>query len=214
LNENHPRTRIFIGDSDADYRRRLVEALSATGAFELVGETDSDHAAIEQMRRLEPEMALLELSAPQFDGIRLIEAAVEHRLTMCAILMFDVPPGGDVIHDALNAGARGVISKRMDAAAMLQAVGAVRSEQNERNQADRRCLTERELDVLRLTAEGFSAEDVANKLALSPATIKTYLSRIYSKLGASNKAAAVASAIRNGWLQSAVAFVLLEPPEL
>jgi two-component system nitrate/nitrite response regulator NarL len=207
----------------------LVEALSASADLEVVGEADNDQAAIEHIRLSEPEVALLELQSPRFDGIRLIEAVVQNGLTTRAILMFHAPPGGSIVHKALRAGARGVVSAQIDAAAMLEAVAAVTNGQlalsaheqtelgheiHKRNREDPLRLSERELEVLKLAAEGFTAEYIANSLVLSPATVKTYLSRIYRKLGVSNKAAAVAIAIRNGWLQLAIGVLLWEPPEL
>jgi two-component system nitrate/nitrite response regulator NarL len=223
-----PPTRVFIGDSDAHYRRHLVEEVGAARDFEVVGEAGTGQEATERMRLLDPEVALLELEAPQFDGTRLTNAAVRSRLATRTLLLFHTSPAGGVVHEALKAGARGLISKSSDAAAILEAVAAVArgevvlgtreqtalgDEIGQRKEVDPPGLTEREREVLTLAAEGFTTEYIANSINLSSATVKTYLSRIYRKLGVLNKAAAVAEAIRNGWLQIAIACLLWEPTD-
>jgi two-component system nitrate/nitrite response regulator NarL len=117
------------------------------------------------------------------------------------------------VYEAVEAGARGYISKESDADAVCDAVaaiaagetiigpetaGAIAEEIRLRAPAERTALSKREREILKLTANGDSAPEIAKQLYLSPATVKTHLQRIYQKLGVSDRAAAVAEAMRRG----------------
>jgi len=122
----------------------------------------------------------------------------------------------DLVYKAIAMGAGAYLSKEADRAAIFDAVAAVArgeaflspeiqtgltAQIRMREASARPVLTPRERQILRLTADGRSAPDIAGELHLSPATVKTHLQSLYEKLGVSDRAAAVAAAMRRGLLE-------------
>ena len=203
-------TRVLICDDHPVYRQGLAHALRRR--FDLVGEAVTGDEALERIRELHPDVAVLDMKMPGLDGMDVMTAVMRDGIATRVLFLSGYLHAGTV-YEAVEAGAAGYLSKSSDVETICDAVGAVargetvlgndaqsaiRAQIRERAPSNSPHLTPREQEVLRLTAAGLSAADVAARLYLSAATVKTHLQRIYQKLGVSDRAAAVAEAMRRG----------------
>jgi two-component system, NarL family, nitrate/nitrite response regulator NarL len=215
LTPRSARTSVLVADDHPVFRQGLVDAIKRRPDLELAGEADTGRAALEAIRRLKPDVALIDIKMPALDGIQVVRAVVRDQLPT-RVLFLSAYLERQTIYQAVEAGARGYLSKDSNAGAICDAVAAVARGQmvlapetqaaiaeeiRERTPAEPNPLSQREREILSLTAEGRSASDIALLLYLSPATVKTHLRRIYQKLGVSDRAAAVAEAMRRGLLE-------------
>jgi two-component system nitrate/nitrite response regulator NarL len=185
------RVRVVVGDDS------VAATMRRCAGIEVVAECQDATGALAAIRELRPDVAVL-------DGLGVLEA-LDGDEERPRLLLLSEHPGGDLVFSALAAGAAGFLSKEDDVCAAVTDAGdgmAVRAPRlHAALSGDRPPLTEREREVLRLTAEGHSAPELARLLFVSPATVKTHLLRIYAKLGVPGRAAAVAEAMRLGLLR-------------
>ena len=210
-----PRTRVLVADDHPLYRDGVVRAIKERPDLELVAECDDGRAALEQIRALEPDVALLDVKMPLLDGTAVLNAVDREKLpTRIAFLSAYLDAA--VVYMAVAGGAAAYLSKEADRQEICEAIAAVArgqtifapqvqagiaQEMRMRHDDDRPALSSREREVLELTAKGRSAPQIAEQLYLSTATVKTHLQRLYDKLGVSDRAAAVAEAMRRGLLE-------------
>ena len=200
--------RVLIADDHPLFRDGLARAVSAR--FELVAAVGDGRSALEQIRSLQPDVAVLDLRMPELSGLDVI-AAVDAR-----VLVLSAARDSALVYAAVAAGAAGYWSKEADRDTICDAIAtvargetvlgadiqsAVAQAIREREPASGPVLSPREREVLRLTADGRSAPQIAAELYLSPTTVKTHLQRIYEKLGVSDRAAAVREAMRRGLIE-------------
>jgi two-component system, NarL family, nitrate/nitrite response regulator NarL len=206
--------RVMVADDHPLFRRGVVTAVERRPELTLVGEHADGQAALEGMRELRPDIALLDVRMPKLTGIEVLEAAVEEGLpTRVVLLSGHADPGA--IYRAVTAGAAGFLVKsaagdelcdRLVAVSRGETVLApeVQSELagqlRTRTARDAPVLSPREREILELIAAGELAPEIAKRLGLSPATVRTHLQHLYEKLGVSDRAAAVAAAMRRGML--------------
>ena len=202
--------RVFVADDHPPYRDGISRAISEREGLELAGEADTGLAALAAIRSGCPDVAVLALEMAGLGGIDLttsiVRAEMATRVLLLAASPEDVydavaagaygylmrPAGPDAVCAAVEAVARG--SAVLDGAAQEALVRCIR----DRAAPVRQDLSEREREVLELTAQGLSAPQIAAELHLSPTTVKSHLHGAYEKLGVSDRAAAVAVAIRTG----------------
>jgi len=209
------RTTVLVADDHPVFRDGLVRALRARAAFEIVGEAADGRQALDEIRRLSPAVALLDVKMPRLDGPSIAHAVRRDGLATRVVLISAHAPS-DLVYRAIAMGASAYLSKEASPEDICDTVAAVaRGEtrlspevQGElirqiqmRAVDDRPALSPREAEVLTLIADGLSAPDIARDLHLSPATVKSHLQSLYDKLGVSDRAAAVASAMRAGLLE-------------
>lgn len=195
------------------YRSGLVRALAARADLELVAEAGDGRAALEAIATLEPDVALLDIRMPVLDGIE-VTRALRARGLATAVLLLSGSEDPERLYTALAAGVSGYLLKTSEHAEICDAIAAVaRGEvvfspelhaalaqdiRAREQQAERPFLTDREQEILRLTAAGRSAAQIAADLYLSVPTVRTHLQNAYQKLDVSDRAAAVAKAMRLG----------------
>lgn len=206
---------ILVADDHPVYRQGLARILKARlGGGPTIEQVGSGPAALEFIRARKPDIALLDVQMPERDGLQVLEAvATEGLPTKVVLLSGIVEP--DSVYRAVAAGASGFLSKVaspdsiadavaavaagrtvLDDDAQVALAGAVRT----RGDSRRPQLTERERQVLTLLADGLSGPQIGKELYLSTATVKSHLGTLYDKLGVSDRAAAVAVAMRVGLL--------------
>jgi len=204
--------RVVIVESQVLFGRALCELISRDADFDVLG----DFVDVAQLRdaRLESDVMLLDIEALAFDvadAIRTARAVSNARV--CALTAFSQT---DVMQRCLAAGAEGYIVKTATPAEFLRAVRAVasgfsyvdprtagdllrrRSMANGRTDPDE--LTQREIEIVCMIAQGRSNREISQRLILSEKTVNNYISRIFSKIGVTARTQAAAYAFRNGMI--------------
>jgi two-component system nitrate/nitrite response regulator NarL len=209
-------TTVLVADDHPLFREGLSRAVLAHPYMELVAAVEDGRRALTAIRRFEPAVAVLDIEMPLLSGLRILQSVVADGLAT-AVLLVSSHIDGATVHDALAVGAAGFLAKDVGAKEIGEAVAAVargevvlsptaasslaREVREAAPAGQELLLTDRELDVLGMIADGRSAPEIARELELSAATVKTHLRSLYAKLGVSDRAAAVAVAMRRGLLR-------------
>jgi two-component system nitrate/nitrite response regulator NarL len=211
----HARVRVLVADDHPLYRDGIVRAIKQRPDLELVGEAGDGRDALASIQEIEPDVAVVDFNLPSLSGIQVVTALTDLGSPV-QVLMLTAYTDSELVYDAIAAGARGYLLKDVDRRTICDAITAVArgktvfspdlqdgiAEQIRAHRHDPRPrLSPREREILTLAAEGRSGPEIARILFLSPSTVKTHLGNIYDKLGVSDRAAAVAKALREGVLQ-------------
>jgi two-component system, NarL family, nitrate/nitrite response regulator NarL len=209
------RTTVLVADDHPLYREAVVRAVRARPEFELVGEAGDGREALERIRAVAPDVAVLDVEMPALRGLEIVEALRRDAIPTRVVLL-SAHLESETVYRAVAAGVAAYLSKAAPGERICDAIAAVArgevilpaevqaglaSEIRLRSERVRPALSPREQEVLALIAEGLSAPAVARELQLSTATIKTHLKTLYEKLGVGDRAAAVAEAMRRGLLE-------------
>jgi DNA-binding NarL/FixJ family response regulator len=204
--------RVGIADDHSLVRQGLRRYLDTAGDIAVVGEAATGEEALSLVDSERPDIVLLDIRMPEMDGL---EAArkIRDRYPDVGVIMLTAYDDRQFVVEAVRAGARGYVLKARDAEHLIQTVRlvaggnmvidpqlvvALAEELSTVKERDRKAdtLTAREIEVLQLLAFGHTNRDIAEKLFISPDTVKTHLEHIFEKLGASDRTAAVAEALR------------------
>lgn len=215
MSERRARTRVLVVDDHPMYRDAVAESVRRRPDLELVGTAADGRTALDLIAADRPDVMVLDLEMPGFDGIRVLKGLVrDGSPTRVVVLSGHLESA--IVYSALAAGASGYLSKDAGADAICDAIATVARggtllppevheglvrEIRLRAVDDRPVLSAREHDVLKLAAAGCSAPEMADTLHLSVGTVKTHLQSLYRKLSVSDRAAAVAEAMRQGLLE-------------
>jgi two-component system nitrate/nitrite response regulator NarL len=209
------RVSVYVGEDHPIYLEGLVRALTQRAEFEVVGSSGDGRHALEEIRRLAPDVAVLDENMPGLRGNEVLHALSRDGLAT-RVVMLSASVDSAVVFRAVANGVRGFLTKDSDRATICDAVAAVARGQTVlapqvqaglagevrlREVEQRPALSPREREILERTARGLSAPETARELQISTATVKTHLRNIYEKLGVSERAAAVAEAMRRGLLE-------------
>jgi len=210
--------RVLIVDDHAVVRQGLQALLASRPEVQVVGEAANGAEAVSAARELRPDVVLMDVRMPVLDGIAATRELAADPARVLVLTTFDLD---DHIYDALRAGASGFLLKHAPAAELLHAVRVVAAgEALLAPEVTRRLishfvsarpaavtdvrperlapLTDRETEVLRLVAAGFSNAEIAAKLVLAEQTVKSHVSRTFTKLGLRDRAQAVVLAYESG----------------
>ena len=212
-------TRVLVADDDHLMRAGLVELLTADADIEIAGQASTGREAVEQARRLEPDVVLMDVRMPDLDGI-----AATRELTRTApdtrVLILTTFEEDDYVFGALRAGASGFLLKRTRPEDLIAAVHTIANGDSllspsvTRRVIDRMAqqptpdltdqakvggLTPREREVLQLIARGLSNREIAAALAVEESTIRTHVKRILMKLDLRDRVQAVIFAYESGF---------------
>lgn len=211
--------RIVLADDHAVVRAGLKAVLSTARDMQVIGEASNGLEAVALAERLKPDVIVMDLSMDQMDGSTATREIVAKGLPS-RVLVLTMHAEEEYLVGVLEAGAAGYLVKSaadrelVDAvrtvakgdlfvrpgAARVLARGLTRKDPAKLEREQYEKLTERERDVLRLVAEGYSAPEIGEKLFISPKTVDTYKQRIHEKMGLSHRAAYVQLALRLGLL--------------
>jgi two-component system, NarL family, nitrate/nitrite response regulator NarL len=210
-----PRVSVYVGEDHPIYLEGLVRALRQRPEFEVLGSSADGRHALAEIRRLAPDVAILDQNMPGLLGNEVLQAINRDGLST-RVVMLSASVDSAVVFRAVANGVSAYLTKDSDRATICDAVAAVARGQTVlapqvqaglagevrlREHESRPALSPREHEILELTANGRSAPDIARDLQISAATVKTHLRNIYEKLGVSERAAAVAEAMRRGLLE-------------
>lgn len=206
---------VLIVDDHAFFRDGLSRGLTRSGQITVVAEAGNGREGLEAIRRERPTVAVVDYQMPDMDGIALLHAVTREQLATRVVLLSAFTDSA-VVFRALEEGAAGYLSKDADRQDIVDAVlGVARGdtvvpsqltaglagEIRLRAQSQAPALSERERQVLQAFARGLSIPQTAAELYIEPSTVKTHTQRLYEKLGVSDRAAAVAEAMRRGLLE-------------
>jgi len=204
--------RVAIVEDDPRWRSNLELLLGETQGLECVGSYPSGEAAVADLPRRRPQVVLMDINLPKMSGVECTRQ-LRALLPEVQIVMLTVYDDSDRIFQALQMGANGYLLKRASADEILQAIqdvhrgGAPMSAyiarkvvQSFQQQAPPtrpdEVLSKRESEVLGYVSRGYSDKEVAEALGLTPATVRSYLKTIYSKLHVHSRTQAIAKAAK------------------
>ena len=202
--------RVMLVDDHAMVRRGLAAFLKVFDDLQLAGEAEGGEAAIQLCAEAHPDVILMDMVMPDMDGAAATRA-IRQQFPHVQVLALTSYKEGDLVKNALEAGAIGYLLKDVSADELAGAIRAAHSgratlspqaaqalvettSQTPRPGLD---LTEREREVLALMVEGLNNTQIAGRLVVSPSTIKSHVSNILSKLGVASRTEAVTLALRS-----------------
>lgn len=199
--------RILLADDEHLIRTALAQLLDLEPDLEVVAQAASGDEALAMAARHAVDVAVLDLQMPGPDGIAVAERLASH-LPGCGVVIVTSHGRPGHLKRALRSGVRGFLPKTTSAATLGEVVRKVHTGGRyvdpdlaaEAIAAGDSPLTPREADVLELAADGTTVEEIAARAALSPGTVRNYLSSAITKLGAANRHDACATARRMGWI--------------
>jgi DNA-binding NarL/FixJ family response regulator len=195
--------RVAIADDHSLVRQGLRRYLDMADGIDVVGEAANGKELL---------IALIDIRMPEMDGLEAARELRDHHPNI-GVIMLTAYDDRQFVVEAVRSGARGYVLKARDAEHLIQTVRlvaggnmvidpqlvvALAEELSTAKERDRKAetLTAREIEVLQLLAFGHTNRDIAERLYISPDTVKTHLEHIFEKLGASDRTAAVAEALR------------------
>ena len=203
--------RLMIVDDHTMVRRGLTTILKVFDDLQLVGEAESGESAVQLCAEVLPDVILMDMSLPGMDGATATRA-IRKKLPQTQVIVLTSFKAGNLIKQALEAGAIGYLLKDVSADDLVQAIRSAHAgratlspeaaqslvETANLPPTPGQDLTEREREVLALMIEGLNNVQIAGRLTVSPSTIKSHVSNILSKLGVASRTEAVTLALRTG----------------
>ncbi len=204
---------VVLADDHPVFRDGLVGLLER-GGIDVLAAVEDGRAALDAIRTHRPQVAIVDLQLPDIDGETVIDIVRREHLPT-RILVLSARTDSAVVYRCIELGAAGYLPKLTAGDDICAAVARARARRERRARRaaggpgerdppapcdDRPVLTPRELDIIRLAADGHSNAEIGLRLHVSTATVKTHLQHIFEKLEVSDRSAAVAQALRRGLL--------------
>jgi DNA-binding NarL/FixJ family response regulator len=206
--------KVLVVDDHRLVREGLTSLLRIHPEIEVVGEASNGDEAVSRARTLDPEVILMDISMPGMNGITATGIIKKEQPDVKVIMLTMLDQEG-YVYEAVKAGATGYMLKNTGLEELVKAIkevlkgGATLHPDAQaqllkeyvfmaRRNNDTYGLSDREIEVLQLLADGSSNKEIAAKLFISTQTVKTHIAHIFEKLGVSDRTEAVASALRRG----------------
>ena len=211
MTDRDPQVRLLIVDDHPVVRDGLRGMFEGEEGFEVVAEATNGADAISKARAHDPDVVLMDLRMPEMDGVSAIRKMTDLGIRARVLVLTTFDTDSDVL-PAIEAGATGYLLKDAPRDELLRAVRSAADGEavlspsvaarllDQVRQPVKETVSQRELEVLQLVASGATNRDVAERLFVSEATVKTHLLHIYAKLGVNDRAAAVGAAFEKGLL--------------
>jgi two-component system nitrate/nitrite response regulator NarL len=209
------KVRVVVGDDHPLFREGVVRALSFSDSVDVVGEAEDGATALELIKNHLPDVALLDYRMPGMNGAE-VAAAVQRDELPTRVLLVSAHNEAAIVYQALQQGAAGFLPKESTRTEIVNAVldcakgrdvvspalvGGLAGEIRRRAEPTAPVLSAREREVLNRIARGQSIPTIAAELYVASSTVKTHVQRLYEKLGVTDRAAAVAEAMRRRLLE-------------
>jgi len=203
------RISVLIADDHSVVREGLVSLIGRRADMTVVGEASNGREAVDLWKKLRPNVTLLDLRMPELDGVGAIRQIREHH-EGARILVLTTFDGDEDIYRAIQAGAKGYLLKDVPREALMDCIRRVHAGETcvpvhlaaklaERVSGE--TLSAREIDVLKLMAQGKSNKEIGSALFISEGTVKSHVKAIFAKMNVISRTEAVATATRRGLIQ-------------
>jgi len=211
--------KILIADDHALMRDGIRRILEREPGFDVVAEAGDGEEAIALIKKLEPDIAIIDIAMPKVDGIEVTQQ-VKALCPKTAVLILTAYDDDEFVFSLIEAGAAGYLLKSVQSQELIRAIHAVRAGESvlhptiarkvlnhfvpslskREEQPQQEILTDRELEVLKLVTKGLSNKEIGDELALSVRTVEGHLGSIFGKLRVSSRTEAVYRALKEGWV--------------
>ncbi len=211
-----PPTRLMVVDDHDLARSGLIAILGSADDLEVVAEAKTGREAIDLARTALPDVVLMDVRMPDMDGLEATRRIKDER-PRTAVIIVTSHESPEYLRQAVDAGAAGYLLKDVTRERLVDAVrdvagggsfierqtlrGVLTHVRTNRHGHAPQALTKREREILALVAEGLSNREIAERLVLSPETVKSHVAAILSKLDLSDRTQAAVYAVRNGLAQ-------------
>ncbi len=214
-----PKLRILLVDDHAVVREGMKSLITAQPDLEVVGEADNGRVALELATELHPDVIVMDMSMPELNGA-LATQQITRAFPQIKVLALSVHEDKSYLQQFLEAGAKGYVLKRAATEELIRAirsvamggtyldpnvagkvVGGLFHSHSNNQVVPASELSEREAEVVRFIAQGYSNKEIAAKLDLSVKTVETYKTRSQEKLGIHSRIEIVRYAMQRGWLE-------------
>ena len=211
--------RIFLADDHTVMREGLKSLVNAQADMDVVGEADNGRTALQRVRELQPDVVIMDVSMPELNGIKV----TEHLKRTCQkikVLVLTAHDESGYLRQLLQVGASGYVLKKAAAEELINAIRAVAAggvyldptlagkvvggyvgSRRLKGAPQSHDLSEREAEVLRLVAWGYTNKEIGSYLTISVKTVETHKANILEKLDLRSRVEMVRYALRQGWLR-------------
>jgi DNA-binding NarL/FixJ family response regulator len=206
LTNNAKPIRILVVDDHFMVRMGLTASLNAEPDMEVVAEAGTGEAALEAYPRYRPSVVIMDVRLPGMNGAAATAAIVREYPDAC-ILMLSTHAGEEEIYRSMQAGARGYVLKSVMREDLLRAIRDVHAGKRHLDpivashlaeRISHRSLTSREIEVLRMVAQGWGNKEIANALNIAEVTVKLHVSHVLEKLNVKDRTEAATAAVQRG----------------
>jgi two-component system, NarL family, response regulator LiaR len=210
---------ILLAEDHVVVRESIRQALEKNHGFKVVGEANNGAEAVEMARRLKPDVIIMDISMPELNGIEATKQ-IKAFQPSTAILILTAYDYEQYIFPLLSAGAAGYLLKDVTSRELIEAIQTVHSGESvlhpavarkvlqrfrqedteqKKEEQDKDLLTDREVDILKMAANGMNNKDIAKELSVSVRTVESHLGTIFNKMGVGSRTEAVIRGMKKGW---------------
>jgi len=205
--------KIVIADDHSMIREGLKQLLELDGDIKVIGEAGNGEECLELIEMVRPDVVLLDINMPVMNGLKMLEVLRKSKNKKQKILILTIHNEVEYLMKAVEIGVEGYVLKDAESSVLKKAINKVYSGENyidftmipmmnekmsqEKEQVDDEKLTRREIEVLKLLAEGLFNKEIAYKLSISEKTVKNHVSNIFKKIGVFDRTQAAVYAIKN-----------------
>ena len=207
--EKKPRIKVLIADDHSVVREGLVSLITRKADMTVVGEASNGREAVELWKEHKPDVTLLDLRMPELDGVGALKEirSNNHEARVIVLTTFD---GDEDIYRAIQSGAKGYMLKDVPREALMDCIRRVYAGETcipvhlaakLAGRISGETLSDREIEVLKMMAQGKSNKEVGSALFISEGTVKSHVKSIFAKMNVISRTEAVSSASRRGLIQ-------------
>lgn len=207
--------KIIIADDHLMVREGLKQLLELQGDIEVIGQADDGIQCLDMINKLKPDVVLLDINMPNMNGIQTLQVLRQNQ-NKTKVLILTIHNEIEYLLKAVEIGVNGYVLKDSDSSVLKRAIVAVYEGETYiepsltplmkdrlekiNKQIDDEILTRREIEVLKLLAEGLFNKEIAYKLSISEKTVKNHVSNIFKKIGVFDRTQAAVYAIKNNFV--------------